>query len=108
MKAPDEGPSWRRRRDLFHREAVLELAKLLANERLHSWARIGLEAIPGPEADAALRAAAATLSGNLLVGTLNTIGVRKDAGALQILTQRLGDRDPEVASAAAVTGLAPA
>ena len=32
MKAPDEGPSWRRRRDLFHREAVLELAKLLAEE----------------------------------------------------------------------------
>lgn len=83
-------------------DAVPELAKLLDNERLHSWARIGLEAIPGPEADAALRAAAATLSGNLLVGTLNTIGVRKDAGALQILTQRLGDRDPEVASAAAV------
>ena len=83
-------------------DAVADLAKLLDNERLHSWARTGLEAIPGPEADGALRAAAATLSGNLLVGTLNTIGVRKDAGALQILTQRLGDRDPEVASAAAV------
>ena len=38
-------------------DAVPELAKLLDNERLHSWARIGLEAIPGPEADAALRAA---------------------------------------------------
>ena len=83
-------------------DAVPELAKVLENERLHSWARTGLEAIPGPEADAALRAAASTLSGNLLVGTLNSIGVRKDAGALPVLTQRLADRDPEVASAAAV------
>jgi len=83
-------------------DAVPDLAKLLDNERLHSWARTGLEAIPGPEADAALRAAAATLSGQLLVGTINSIGVRKDAGAQQVLTQRLADRDPEVASAAAV------
>ena len=83
-------------------DAVADLAKLLDNERLHSWARTGLEAIPGPEADGALRAAAATLSGQRLVGTLNSIGVRRDAGALQVLSQRLGDRDPEVASAAAV------
>jgi hypothetical protein len=44
--------------------AVGELAKLLANERLASWARIPLEAIPGPEADAALtpsRAASAVV-----------------------------------------------
>lgn len=83
-------------------DAVPDLAKLLGNERLHSWARTGLEAIPGTEADAALRAAAATLSGKLLVGTINSIGVRKDAGAQQVLMQRLADRDPEVASAAAV------
>ncbi len=83
-------------------DAVPDLAALLDNEKLHSWARTGLEAIPGPEADGALRAAAATLSGNLLVGTINSLGVRKDAGALAVLTQRLADRDPDVASAAAV------
>ena len=34
--------------------AVPALAPLLADKELASWARIALEAIPGPEADAAL------------------------------------------------------
>ncbi len=84
-------------------DGVPDLAKLLSNPRLASWARIALEAIPGEEASAALRAAAAgNLTGDLLVGTLNSIGVRKDAAALQVLSQRLGNSDPAVASAAAV------
>src|SRR3954468_7924703 len=37
------------------KEAVPALAPLLANKELASWARIPLEAIPGPEADQALR-----------------------------------------------------
>lgn len=81
--------------------AVGDLAQLLANERLASWARIPLEAIPGPEADAALRAAAGSLSGRLLVGTINSIGVRRDAAATSLLEARLGDADAEVAAAAA-------
>ena len=32
-------------------KAVPELAKLIGNEQLSSWARIALEAIPGSEAD---------------------------------------------------------
>src|SRR6218665_1819132 len=36
-------------------KAVPELAKLLANDQLASWARIPLEVIPGSEADEALR-----------------------------------------------------
>src|ERR1700676_976799 len=35
-------------------EAVPYLARLLPDEKLASWARIALEAIPGPEADEAL------------------------------------------------------
>lgn len=81
--------------------AVGELAKLLANERLASWARIPLEAIPGPEADAALRTAAGSLSGRLLVGVINSIGVRRDAAATSLLEGRLGDADADVAAAAA-------
>ena len=81
--------------------AVGDLAKLLANERLASWARIPLEAIPGPEADAALRTAAGSLSGRLLVGVINSIGVRRDAAATSLLEGRLGDGDAEVAAAAA-------
>ena len=44
-------------------EAVPELAKLLSNEKLNSWARIALEAIPGSEVDEALRQASDSLQG---------------------------------------------
>jgi HEAT repeat protein len=83
-------------------EAVPELAKLLANEHLASWARIALEVIPGPAADEALRKAAQSLQGRLLVGVINSLGVRRDAGAVQLLSGKLKDEDPEVASAAAI------
>src|SRR5262245_20305691 len=39
------------------KDAVPALAPLLADQDLASWARIALEAIPGPEADEALRTA---------------------------------------------------
>ena len=81
--------------------AVGDLAALLSNERLASWARIPLEAIPGPEADAALRKAAGSLSGKLLVGVINSIGVNRDAAATGLLVARLADQDAEVAAAAA-------
>lgn len=81
--------------------AVGELATLLANERLASWARIPLEAIPGPEAEAALRTAAGSLSGRLLVGVINSLGVRRDAAATGLLEARLADADADVAAAAA-------
>lgn len=83
-------------------EAVPELAKLLSNERLASWARIALEAIPGATVDESLRKAAESLQGRLLVGVINSIGVRRDAGAVGLLSGRLEDKDAEVASAAAV------
>lgn len=82
--------------------AVPDLAKLLPDPQLHSWARIALEAIPGPEADEALRKAADSLEGRLLVGALNSIGVRRDANAVDGLTKRLADKDAEVVAAAAV------
>ena len=78
------------------------MAKLLSDEQLASWARIALEAIPGAEADEALRKATESLQGKLLVGTINSIGVRRDADAVDPLTARLQDKDAEVASAAAV------
>ncbi len=43
--------------------AVPALAALLSDEKLSSWARIGLEAIPDPAVDAALREAASKLLG---------------------------------------------
>ena len=82
--------------------AVPELAKLLPMPELSSWARIALESIPGPEADEALRTATASLQGRLLVGTINSIGVRRDAAAVAALSEKLKDADVEVAAAAAV------
>ena len=83
-------------------KAVPELAKLLGNEQLSSWSRIALEAIPGSEADEALRKASDSLEGLLLVGTINSIGVRRDSSAVDLLTAKLQSPDAEVASAAAV------
>ena len=82
--------------------AVPALAKLLDNEQLASWARIALEAIPGTIADEALRKSTEGLSGRLLVGAINTIGVRRDASAVEVLKRQLSNSDGEVASAAAV------
>jgi HEAT repeat protein len=83
-------------------EAVPDLAKLLSDEQLASWARIALEAIPGKAADEALRKSLDSLGGKLLVGTINSVGVRRDAGAVDRLASRLKSQDDEVASAAAV------
>jgi HEAT repeat protein len=82
--------------------AVPALAPLLADEHLASWARIALEAIPDPAAADALRQAMGQLKGRLLVGTINSIGVRRDAKATDGLVQKLKDADADVASAAAV------
>jgi len=84
------------------KDAVPALAALLSDERLASWARIALEAIPGPAADEALRDALGKLRGMLLIGAINSIGSRRDAGAVDGLVERLKDADSDVASAAAV------
>ncbi len=81
--------------------AVPALAKLLSDKELASWARIALEAIPDPAADEALRKAVPKLKGRLLVGVINSIGVRRDPKAVEVLVPKLKDSDPEVASAAA-------
>ena len=83
-------------------ESVPDLAKLLSEEKFASWARIALEAIPGPAAGEALRQASESLDGKLLIGTINSIGVRRDAKSVETLIVRLGDKDLDVASAAAV------
>jgi HEAT repeat protein len=84
-------------------QAVPALAPLLADEELASWARIALEAIPGPAANAALRDALGKLHGRLLVGVINSIGVRRDAQAVDTLVQKLDDNNVSVASAVAVS-----
>ncbi|MGD9720164.1 MAG: HEAT repeat domain-containing protein [Pirellulales bacterium] len=83
-------------------QAVGDLGKLLADEQLASWSRIALEAIPGPEAASALRSALGSVEGRLLIGTINSIGVRRDESSVEPLIAHLRAPDAEVASAAAV------
>ncbi len=82
------------------REAVPALAALLADERLNSYARFGLERIPDPSVDDALREALGKLQGQLLIGVINSVGVRRDANAVIALTRLIGDANPQVASQA--------
>ena len=82
-------------------EAVSVLAPFLADEHLASWARIGLQAIPDSAADDALREALGKLRGKLLIGVINTLGVRRDANSVGALSEKLKDSDADVSSAAA-------
>lgn len=82
--------------------AAADLGKLLPDAELSSWARIALENIPGSEVDETLRAAAESLEGRVLAGVINSIGVRRDAGAAGMLAGKLKHLDFDVASAAAV------
>ena len=86
-----------------NKDAVPALASYLSDEELSSWARIALEAIPDPACDEALRGAMTGLQGRLLIGVINSIGVRRDAKAVDALAARLGDPDDEVAAAAAAS-----
>jgi HEAT repeat protein len=82
-------------------EAVSVLAPFLADEHLASWARIALQNIPDSAADDALREQLGKLHGKLLIGVINTLGVRRDANSTGPLIEKLKDADTEVASAAA-------
>ncbi len=77
------------------------LKPLLADPELSSWARIAVQAIPGQQADAVLREAAAILQGRLLAGMINSIAVRRDAQAVDLLVTHLNNPDAEVRAAAA-------
>jgi HEAT repeat protein len=83
------------------RDAVAPLAALLCNDELSHMARYGLEPIPDPAVDTALRDALDKVKGRLEVGVIGSIGVRRDPKAVPALEKRLGDSDPEVAQAAA-------
>jgi len=83
-------------------QAVPALADLLTDAELISWARIALEAIPGPEADAALRDALGKVEGRSLVGVVNSLGVREDPAAVELIIPLLKREDEHVAEAAAV------
>jgi len=83
------------------REAAPALASLLTDPQLSHYARYGLEPLPDPSADDALRGALQKVKGGLLVGVINSLGHRRDSQAVTALAKLLYDADPEVAQAAA-------
>jgi HEAT repeat protein len=91
-------------RELAHvgtKDAVPVLATLLDDEQLAHMARYGLETIPSPAVDKALRDALAKLKGRHLIGVITSLGVRQDADAVKPLGELLQDADADVADAAA-------
>ena len=77
------------------------LADLLGDPKSADLARCVLEAMPDPAADDALRGALPRLKGTLLVGTIQSIGVQRDAKAVEPLARLLAGADAEAAAAAA-------
>ena len=66
--------------------AAPKLAALLGDEKLSDYARTGLEGIADPAAAKALRAALGKLEGRLLIGAVNSLGVKRDARAVEALS----------------------
>jgi len=85
-------------------ECVPALAALLADKDLSHMARFVLQAMCAPEAAAAMREALPKLQGPQKVGTIGSLGVRRDAASVSALVPLLNDADKAVASAA-VTAL---
>ena len=85
------------------KDAIAPMAALLNDPHLACYARFGMEPNPDPSVDEALRAALPRLTGKLQIGVINSIGVRKDAKAVDALKKLLDQGDPEVAQAAAAS-----
>lgn len=83
------------------RASIGPLASLLCDEQLSHMARYGLEPIPDPAVDTALRDASGKAKGRLLVGIIGSMGVRRDHNAVALLTKHLGESDTEVVQASA-------
>jgi HEAT repeat protein len=81
--------------------SVPALAALLGEERTSHAARYALEAMPYPEAGAALREAADKTSGAIKAGLIDSLGWRRDVQAVPLLTPLVSDADAMIASAAA-------
>jgi len=84
------------------KNAIAPLAALLGDEKLSHMARYALEPIPDPAVDEAFRAALGKLKGLQLVGVIGSIGVRRDAQAVEPLKELLIQHEggPEVMNAA--------
>ncbi len=79
---------------------VAILTRMLAKPETSQMALYALEAIPGEQSLAALRAALDTLHGDLLIGTINSVAARKDVRSVRKLKELAGAKDAKIAAAA--------
>ena len=88
------------------KEAIAPLASLLGDPEMSHMARYALEPIDDPAVDEAFRDALGKLEGRPLIGVIHSIGVRRDAKAVEPLLSLLtrGQASP-VAMGAAVRAL---
>jgi len=82
-------------------QSVPTLAKMLTGEETSDMARYALERIPGPAVDEALRRSLRNARGNARIGIINSLGQRRDKGAVRNLRRILGRPNQEAAIAAA-------
>ncbi|MCC7340712.1 MAG: HEAT repeat domain-containing protein [Bryobacterales bacterium] len=85
------------------KEAIPPMAALLSHPQLSCYARFGMEPNPDPSVDEAFRAALPKLTGKLQIGVINSIGVRRDAKAVDALAKLIDHSDPEIAQSAAAS-----
>lgn len=72
-------------------KSVKPLAALLADAELAAYARSGLEAIDDPTASRVLIEALPKLEGHRLAGAVNSLGVRREEGAVEALRALVDD-----------------
>ena len=97
----EKGKACERLANIGTKDAVPALVALLTHPQLGHYARCGLETIPDPAADDALREALRKLKGRPLMGVINSIAKRKDPKAVLLLSKLLYSPDIEVAKATA-------
>ncbi|MCA9215650.1 MAG: hypothetical protein KDB27_21440 [Planctomycetales bacterium] len=81
--------------------SVPVLAEMLSDENHSHMARYALESMPNDAAGAALRAALGKLSGDLKIGVIGSLGVRRDDACVPELQKLVGDSDAAIATSAA-------
>jgi type 1 glutamine amidotransferase len=86
-------------------QSVPVLAKMLAGEETSDMARYALERIPGSAVDEALRRSLRNARGNARIGIINSLGQRRDAGSVTILSRILGRRRNQETAIAAAAAL---
>jgi len=81
-------------------KSIPVLIGLLSDDKLSHMARYGLETLPGPDVESALRGSLEKLKGKPLVGVIGSLGVRRDVQAVEALIELVHNKDTEVSQAA--------